>query len=162
MTMRADEQKRGAIGVAVITLASALMPFADDTTPLIPVPFHNFMAYLFVSWGYLILLPAVFVVSYWKIRGRESSRALVLGVTLLVAALDAWWIVMHWALGLDYPGRAFVHAIALENVLAFAVVIGLAVTAALRRSNAVSDYAYIAMFVALGWCAFPLLGRFDL
>ena len=36
---------------------------------------------------------------------------------------------------------------------------GLATAGVLRRSNALSAYAYIGVFMALGWCAFPLLGR---
>jgi hypothetical protein len=97
-----------------------------------------------------------------QVRLSKASGVLVLAVALLVAALDAGWIIVRWALGLDYPGGAFVRAIALENALAFAVVIGLVLTGVLPRSRAASDYAYIAMFAALGWCAFPLLGRFDL
>ena len=157
-----DENRRGAIGVLVTIVASSLMPFADDTTPLIPIPIHNFLLYSFVSWGYLIFLPAVFAASYWLLRGRPSTRVLTLAIALSVAALDAVWIVTHWALGLDYPGAAFVLAVAFENALAFAVVIALAIVGVARRSSRISAYAYIALFAALGWCAFPLLGRFDL
>ena len=35
--MGTEDKKRIAIGVAAIVLASCLMPFADDTTPLIPM-----------------------------------------------------------------------------------------------------------------------------
>ncbi len=157
-----DEKRRGVIGVIVIVAASSLMPFADDTTPLIPIPFHNFALYLWVSWGYLIFLPAVFAASYWVIAGRPSSRIVMLAIALAVAVLDVFWILRYWALGLDYPGAAFVHAVALENALAFAVVIALGIAGVLRRSIRVSACAYIALFAVLGWCAFPLFGRFDL
>jgi len=156
------EYKRAGIGVVAIVLASSLMPFADDTTPLIPIPWPNFMAYLWVSWGYLLLLPAVFAATYFWLGGRSASRSVVFGVAAIVAALNAWWIAAHWTLGLDHPGAAFVRAVALENAAAFAVVLGLALAGVLRRSNAARDYAYIGMFVVLGWCAFPLFGRFDL
>ncbi|MEO8467333.1 MAG: hypothetical protein ABI640_18565 [Gammaproteobacteria bacterium] len=156
------DYKRAAVGIAIIVAASGLMPFADDTTPLIPIPSHNFAAWLFLSWGYLLFLPAVFVVSFRALAGRAISRTWVLGVALLVAAFDAYWISTYWSLGLDYPGHAFVHAVAIENALAFALVVGLAVVGVVRRSSAVSEYAYIGLFVALGWCAFPLFGHFDL
>jgi hypothetical protein len=154
--------KRAAIGVAITAAASSLMPFADDTTPLIPIPSHNFVVWLAVSWGYLIFLPAVFAVSYRVLNGRAMSRMWVLGIALVVAAFDATWISTHWSLGLEYPGGAFVHAVAIENALAFAIVIAFAVAGVLRRSSAASDYAYMGLFVALGWCAFPLFGHFDL
>jgi len=156
------EYKRGATGVVAIALASSLMPFADDTTPLIPIPWPTFMTYLWVSWGYLLLLPAVFGATYFWLGGRSASRSVVFGVVTIVAALNAWWIAAHWTLGLDHPGAGFVRAVALENACAFAAVVGLALAGVLRRSNAASDYAYTGMFVALGWCAFPLFGSFDL
>lgn len=156
------EYKRAAIGIAAILALSSLMRLADDTTPLIPIPSHNFLAYLLVSWGYLLFLPAVFAVSYWAIRGRPVFRGVVLGIVTTVAALNAWWIAAKWTLGLDYPGRSFVHGVAFENALAFALVIGLAVTGVRSRSNVASDYAYIGLFVSLAWCAFPLFGHFDL
>ena len=155
------EYKRSAIGVAIIVAASSLMPFADDNTPLIPIPAHNFMVWSFVSWGYLLFLPAVFAASYTALSGREISRLWVLGIALVVTAFDVYWISMYWSLALDYPGAEFAHGVAVENALVFAVVIGLAVAGVLRRSSVVSDYAYIGMFVALGWCAFPLFGHFD-
>jgi hypothetical protein len=154
------EYKRAGIGVVAIALASSLMPFADDTTPLIPIPSPNFTAYLFVSWGYLLILPAVFALSYFWLGARSASRPLVFGVVTIVAALNAWWIAAHWTLGLAHPGAAFVRAVAIENAVAFAVVLGLALAGVLRRSSAASDYAYVGMFVVLGWCAFPLFGSF--
>ena len=157
--MGTEDKKRIAIGVAAIVLASCLMPFADDTTPLIPMPVHNFAAYLFVSWGYLLLLPAVFVMTYWQFGGRDHARVLVLCVTVVIALLDTYWIATQWAMGLEHPGRAFLLAVAIENALVFAGVLGLATAGVLRRSNALSAYAYIGVFMALGWCAFPLLGR---
>ena len=156
------EYKRVVIGVVTIALASSLMPFADDTTPLIPIPSPNFLAYLFVSWGYLLLLPAVFAASYFALRGRSAYPWLVFGAVTIVAALNAWSIAANWQRGLDHPGADFIRVVALENAVAFAVVAGLALVGVLRRSSAASDYAYIGMFVALGWCAFPLFGRFDL
>ena len=54
---------------------------------------------------------------------------------------------------------AYGQAVALENAVVFAGVLGLATAGVVRRSNAISGYAYVAMFMALGWCAFPLLGR---
>ena len=156
------EYKRGAIGIVVIAVVSSLMRFADDTTPLIPIPAHNFMVYLLASWGYLLLLPAVFAASYWAIRRRAAYRSMVLGIVAAVAALNAWWIGAKWTAGLDYPGRSFVHGVAIENALVFVVVAALAVAGMRRRSDATSDYAYVGLFVALAWCAFPLFGRLDL
>ncbi|HVY65082.1 MAG TPA: hypothetical protein VHH11_09705 [Gammaproteobacteria bacterium] len=160
--MSSDERKRLVIGVVAIVLASSLMPFADDTTPLIPVPTHNFVAYLFLSWGYLLVLPAVFAVSYWAFGKRGTFRALVLGAALSIAVLNAYWIADRWEMGLDYPGARVTRAVVIENALMFAGVIALAGVGVLRGSRAISSYAYIALFVALGWCAFPLLGRVDL
>jgi hypothetical protein len=157
--LNSDEKKRIAVGICAIVAASCLMPFADDTTPLIPIPVHNFAAYLFVSWGYLLLLPAIFALTYWQFGGRDHARVLVLSIALLIAALDAYWIFEYWALGLEHPRRAFVHAVALENAVAFVVVIGLAAAGVMRRSNVIAGYAYTAIFMALGWCAFPVLGR---
>lgn len=154
-----NEYRRAAIGIGVIVVVSSLMRFADDTTPLIPIPVHHFMAYLLVSWGYLLLLPAVFAASYWAIRRHAVFRWIVLYVVALVAALNAWWIGAKWTAGLDYPGARFVHGVAFENALLFAVVAGLAVVGVRRRSNAASDYAYLGLFVALAWCAFPLFGH---
>jgi len=156
------EYKRVGIGVVAIALASSLMPFADDTTPLIPIPSLNFVAYLFVSWGYLLFLPAVFAATYFGLRGRGVFRAMVFGVVTIVVALNAWWIAANWELGLHHPGANFIRAVAVENALAFAAVLGLALAGVVRRSSAASDYAYIGVFVALGWCAFPLFGSFDL
>src|SRR6185295_7699264 len=105
---------------------------ADDTTPLIPIPLPTFTAYLLVSWAYLLILPAVFAVSYFRLGGRGTSRPLVFGVATIVAALNAWWIAAHWALGLEHPGAAFVRAVAIENAVAFVVVVGLALAGVLR------------------------------
>jgi hypothetical protein len=150
------------MGVVAILAASALMPFADDTTPLIPIPAHQFLMYLFLSFAYLVFLPALYVASYSLLRSRRWFGPAVLMAAIVLAGLDALYFRWRWADGLGYPGERFTRVVALENGIAFALVIAFAAAGVSRRSPTMTNAAHLLLFVVLGWCAFPLLGRFDL
>jgi hypothetical protein len=138
------------------------MPFADDTTALIPTPYPNFILYAFISFAYLGFLPLLYVGSYMLFRKGVLFAPLVLGLAVVLAALDALWIASNWERGLDYPGADFTRAVASENAMAFTFVIALASIGWIRRSRILTARAHLLLFIVLGWCAFPLLGRFDL
>ncbi len=154
-----NEIRIGWVRGAVLTLlASAIAPFTDNVTPLVPFPVTTFVLFFFVGYGYLLFLPTIFVATFSLTFRRSWFGAYVLGVSTLLATLDGYWWFGKWADGLARQGRYFTVVVALENAIGFIAVLSLAVMGRRSKSKSLQAWAYVLLFMVLGWCAFPMLG----
>jgi hypothetical protein len=138
------------------------MPFADDATPLIPIPTHQFVLWLFTSYGYMLFLPAIYAISLHVLWDSRNFGLAVLGSSVLIALLTVAWFVTSWSDGIAYPGAGFTKGVAIENSAGIAVAIALSAIGVARSSKQSTATAHLVLFLVLAWCAFPLLGRADL
>ncbi len=147
-------------GAILTLLASAIAPLTDNVTPLIPLPVHTYVLFAFIGYGYLIFLPATFVATFGTLWKRPWFGVYGLAAAVVLAMLDAYWWVAQWSAGLASQGRPFTLAVATENVVGFSAVLLLALFGERTRSKRLQAWAYVVLFMLLGWCAFPLLGDY--
>ena len=155
-----DTQRWLVKGAILTLLASAIAPLTDNVTPLIPLPVHTYVMFAFVGYGYLIFLPAAFIATFGALWKRPWFGVYALAAAAVVAMLDAYWWVANWSTGLAAQGRSFTTAVATENVVGFSAVLVLALAGQRARSKRLQAWAYVVLFMLLGWCAFPLLGDY--
>jgi hypothetical protein len=105
-------------------------------------------------------LPLIFVATFWPTFKRSWFGAYVLALATPLAALDMYWWVGRWAEGLAHQGRHFTMAVALENAIGFIGVLSLAVVGQRTGAKPLQAWAYVLLFMVLGWCAFPMLGDY--
>ncbi|WP_337658273.1 hypothetical protein, partial [Sphingorhabdus sp. Alg231-15] len=61
--------------------------------------------------------------------------------------------------GIRYQGELHTQIVAIENIVSFAIVTGLAIYAHLRKIRTGTLLANFSLFTLLSWCAFPYLGE---
>lgn len=129
--------------------------------PWLPVTLHGFLLWHIGSYGYLLVIPAVYTASLITLWRTRYFGEIVITLVVAIGALSAIWFVAGWELSVRYQGASYAQGVLRTNVAMLTVAIALSVTGVMRKSKRLNASAHLAVFAHLAWCAFPWLGGFD-
>jgi hypothetical protein len=146
-------------GVVAIATVSSLIFTVGVMTPFVPMPLYLFLLAWLLSYGFLLVMPAVYLLVFKFLRNKRSFGWGVFIATLVFSVLSIFYFSWSWEYGVKYQGEVHTKIVAVENIVGF---IGLLVVAYLgiRNNSKVLQYsANLYLFLLLSWCAFPYLGE---
>ena len=138
---------------------SAMTPLSRLMSPVAPMPFYLVLLTWLMSFGSVLVVPAIYAVTFPWLCKSARFGAITLAFVLIVALLDALWFRSNWAYGVEYQGLHHTRTVAIENALVSVVAVGLAVLGRARKTQAAFSASYLLVFAGLAWCAFPYLGE---
>lgn len=145
-------------GVAIFC-ASSLLFLAGTMNPFVPMPLYMVVMAWFLSYGFLAVMPAIYILEL-KLLGKKSyfGRAVLISA-LFVAVLNTYYFTQAWRYGYQYQGELHTKIVAVENISGFVVLLVIAYVGMSKNSKKLQYSANLLLFLLLSWCAFPYLGE---
>jgi len=145
-------------GLAILG-ASSLLFLVGVMNPFVPMPLYMVVMAWILSYGFLAVMPAIYLLEFKFLSQRSYFGKVVLISALLFAAFNAYYFSQAWSYGYKYQGEFHTRVVAAENLVGFASLIVLAYLGVSRKSKMLQYSANLLLFLLLSWCAFPYLGE---
>jgi hypothetical protein len=142
-------------GTLLLLFLSAFLTFTDNAG--LPMPAYRVTLHFLLPFSFIFVLPLVFWGTFGFLWNSKNSAAVTLAIVLAVSGLNGWWIAERWEDGLLYQGSEAMWTSVVVNAVGSASAVALAVVVLVRDSKRFVSAAYLGLFVALTWCAFPFL-----
>ncbi|MBK8161798.1 MAG: hypothetical protein IPK65_01195 [Gammaproteobacteria bacterium] len=147
------------VGAAAIATVSSLLFSVGVMNPLVPMPFYLVMLAWILSYGFVVVLPLVYLIEFKLLSKRENLGVLVLIIASLFSVLSIIYFWGFWEYGVKYQGKMHTQVVAAENIVDFIALVVLAYLGMSRKSKVLQYSANLLLFLLLSWCAFPYLGE---
>lgn len=147
------------LGTPAIALVSSSLLTMPKMSPLVPMPIYLVLLFWFSSFGFLIFLPALYILSVLVLNMSKNVGRLVVALTSAIFILDMAYFANSWNYGLMYQGQYHTTHVFVENLIGFGVVFCLSFSGLRRSSKTYQQSANLLLFILLAWCAFPYLGE---
>lgn len=160
LNMGALEKKwmlRGAIAIAAVTLLILLLNTLNFLRLLPPI--HVFVFSMFISFGYVLIMPGVYIILFSFLGDKKFFGKFVLMISIMFSILNMLYFLDAWKYGVKYQGEPYTLTVAVINIIGFLGVMTLAFLGLKRESKIMQYAANLLLFVLLSCFAFPLLGE---
>lgn len=158
-TMNALEKKWMIVGAIIIFIISLPLFITITMSPLVPMPFYLIFLALFMSYGFILVLPLIYIIEFKLLYNKRNFGKIVLVKALIFAILNIYYIWASWEYGIAYQGELHTIIVTIENAICFLCLIILAYLAVLKNLKKLQYFANLFLFLLLSWCAFPYLGE---
>ena len=142
------------LGTGVLVLLCASL--GAGRSALAPYPMHQVFLAIATRYGFLIVLPVVYLVSLSVLWNRRWFGPVVLGAATLFATLNIAWFLFSWDEMRNYE---VAPVVVFENALGNGLILALSIVGFLHSSKQSQAAAYFGIFAMLSWCAFPYFGE---
>jgi hypothetical protein len=146
-------------GGLVVLGASSLLFLVGVMSPFVPMPLYMVVMAWILSYGFLAVMPAIYLLEFKFLSQRIYFGKVVLISASLFAVLNAYYFSQAWSYGYKYQGEFHTNVVAAENLVGFASLIVLAYLGVSKESKMLQYSANLFLFLLLSWCAFPYLGE---
>jgi hypothetical protein len=146
-------------GAGAIAATASLFFSVDIMNPFAPMPLYMVVMAWTLSYGFLAVMPAIYLLEFQFLSQRSYFGKVVLISASLFAALNAYYFSQAWSYGYKYQGEFHTKIVAAENLVGFAGLIILAYVGVSKKSKMLQYSANLFLFLLLSWCAFPYLGE---
>lgn len=146
-------------GVVAIVGISSLFFASGVMNPTVPMPVYLVVMAWIISYGFMAILPSVYAIQFGVFYKRPNFGKITFFISILVAALNAYYFFVSWDYGIMWQGEAHTEVVAAENLIGFSFLIVLAALGIKRNSKTLQYSANLLLFLLLSWCAFPYLGE---
>ena len=146
-------------GAAVLVALSSSLLWSGVMSPVVPMPLHQILLAWTTTFGFLVVVPAIYLITLWRLWNSKRFPVAVLVVSLALAAMSALYFVSAWDYGVRYQGLEHTRIVAAENAIGLVVVLSLALVGFRLGAVKAQLAAYFLIFAMLSWCAFPYLGE---
>lgn len=146
----------GAIGIAIL---ASLMLVTPAASPFIPIPALLVLLAWSISYGFIFVLPIIYLVELRLIGNNNGLGKIVLSKAVILTILSTGYYWLTWADGLRFQGAFHVKAVAVENFISLTVLLALAITGCRNQSKSLQLSANLLFFALLSWSAFPYFGE---
>lgn len=146
-------------GAAAIAAVSSLFLTADVMNPFVPMPLYLVILAWVLSYGFLLVMPAIYLIEFNFLRKKQNCGKGVLVAAFVFFVFSIFYFLVSWEYGVKYQGETHTKIVAALNLMGF---IGLLVVAYLgvKKNSKILQYsANLYLFLLLSWCAFPYLGE---
>jgi hypothetical protein len=147
------------LGTLAVAVSSSTLLMNPLITPFNPKPIYLVLFYWFTSFGFLLFLPVLYVLGTLVLEKSKNAGRSVLILSSVLFLLDLVYFASSWNYGIKYQGREHTSIVFFENLIGFGIVIGISLAGIRRSSLPHQRFAYLLLFILLGWCAFPYLGE---
>lgn len=146
----------GAVAIAAI---SSLLFTVGVMNPFVPMPRHLVILAWILSYGFLLVMPAVYLLVFNFLRKKGNFGWGVFIAALVLSFLSIFYFSGSWEYGVKYQGEAHTKIVAVENFVGFIGLLVLAYFGGRNKSKNLQYSANLFLFLLLSWCAFPYLGE---
>lgn len=153
------EKKWMIIGAIIIAIMSSPLFTTITASPLVPMPFYLIFLALFMSYGFILVLPLIYIIEFKLLYNKKNFGKIVLAMILLFSSLNIYYIWASWEYGIAYQGELHTIIVAIENAVCFLCLIILAYLGVAKNVKKLQYFANLLLFLLLSWCAFPYLGE---
>jgi len=144
-------------GATILTFLSAWLVMDYVPGVLRPGPVHQIVLAELMGGAYVLVLPAIYLVTLAGLWGTRWLAPVSLAASLVVAGLSVAWFVSSWEFADTYQSVEHAIAVAALNAVVIVVATVLALVGWRRQSRQTQASAYFTVFAILSWCAFPYI-----
>jgi hypothetical protein len=146
-------------GAVALAIVSSLLFTVGVMNPFVPMPLHMVMLAWMLSYGFIFVLPAIYLIQFRALSNRKNFGKVILYTALLLSVFSIFYFWNSWEYGLKYQGESHTKIVAVENLVGLISLVLLAYLGISRESKVLQLSANLYLFLLLAWCIFPYLGE---